>query len=310
MVRTFIATCGLLTGIQTTGTAQTIRFTATADSLVLPGPQLIGTGVIGAFQLMGAVPFEAGGPNFVVVSPSSGVTPGTGVWVALNPNVVPYLGSGGYSLRLQFATPGQSCSVPTPGVIPCAGVNVILDLSPAGTPTISTVFSAATLQPAISPGELVSIFGTHLSTQPITTQYDSAGLYPTSLGISRIGTPVTTVTFNGTPAALLYVSQTQINAQVPYEVAGQKNVNVVVTHNFAPSPPFSVALPDTSPGVYTVTQNGNGPGAILNAGSGANPVSVNSADNPASKGSGISIFATGSGGMESTRSRRQHPSCS
>ena len=218
LVRIFTATWGLLTAIQTIGMAQSlivspslIRFTATVDSFSSPGPEQLALRVVGAdkleFKFVGVVPSQTGGPNFVIVSPSSGVAPAV-VWLALNPNVVPYMGSGGYALELQFATPGQSCPMPAP----------------------------ATLQPSISPGELVSIFGTHLSTPPITTQYDSAGLYPSSLGISRTGTPGTQVTFNGTPAALLYVSQTQINAQVPYEVAGQKNVTVVVTHNFAPSP--------------------------------------------------------------------------
>lgn len=274
-----------------------IRFTATADSLALPGPQGIGIGPIDAdklaFRFVGAVP--ADGPNFVVVSPPSGVTPGTGVLVALNPNVVPYLGSGSYVVTLQFAVPGQVCPSPSPGQIPCAAISVILDLHPQPPPTVSAVFSSATLQAAISPGELVSILGTHLSTAPITIQYDSAGLYPISIGTTPL-TPNpgnTTVTFNGTPGALLYVSTTQINAQVPYEVAGQGTLNVVVKHNGQPSPAFTVPLFDTSPGIFTVDQNGNGQGAILNSLN--NVVSQNSANNPAPKGSGIAIFATGSG---------------
>ncbi len=104
------------------------------------------------------------------------------------------------------------------------------------------------------------------------------------------------VTFNGIAAPLLYVSTTQINAQVPYEVAGQKTVNVVVTHNLRASPAFSVPLADTSPAIFTVTQNGNGQGAILNSNI-QNPslVTPNSVENPAAKGSGISIYTTGSG---------------
>jgi len=105
----------------------------------------------------------------------------------------------------------------------------------------------------------------------------------------------TTVMFNGIAAPLLYGSTGQINAQVPYEVAGQKTVNVVVTHNSGASPPFPVAIADTSPAIFTVTQNGNGQGAILNAGPGFNTSTVNNVDNPAPKGSAISIYATGSG---------------
>ena len=211
--------------------------------------------------------------------------------MALNPNVVPYLGSGSYGLILGFSPVGQSSASG-------GGISVFLDLRPQSPPSITAVVSAAALQQALSPGEVVSIFGTHLGIPSTTTQFDSAGLYPTSVGF----TPVTSqpgntiVTFNGIPAPLLYVSTDQINAQVPYEIAGQKNVNVVVTHNLQASPPFTVPILDTSPGIFTVTQNGNGQGAILNADiTNPNIVTGNSASNPAAKGSGISIFATGSG---------------
>jgi uncharacterized protein (TIGR03437 family) len=107
-------------------------------------------------------------------------------------------------------------------------------------------------------------------------RYNDSGLYPTTLGN-------TTVTFNGAVAALLYVSTTQINAVVPYEVAGQKTVSVIVTHDSVASPAFSVPLMDTSPAIFT----------ILNDDPNANP--TNSADQPAAEGSLISIYATGGG---------------
>jgi uncharacterized protein (TIGR03437 family) len=118
-------------------------------------------------------------------------------------------------------------------------------------------------------------------------QYDDTGLYPTALGN-------TTVTFNGTAAALLFVSTTQINAVVPYEVAGQKTVDVVVTHNFVAAPSVSVPVVDTSPGIFTTTQTGKGQGAILNA-TGPGASTPNSVDNPSPTGSGVAIFATGGG---------------
>jgi trimeric autotransporter adhesin len=201
--------------------------------------QGIGVAVIGggnmAYKYLGVLT-GTNMPNFVVVSPSSGTTP-NGVWVALNPNVVPYLIPHNYELTLQFGTPNQTSP-------PYGTAIVKLNLIGPQPPTVTATVSAASLQPAISPGQIVSIFGTHLSTPPITAQFDSAGLYPASLGNTR-------VTFNGVAAPLLYVSTTQINAQVPYEVAGQKSVNVVITHNAAASPPFSMPILDTSPGIFT-----------------------------------------------------------
>lgn len=134
---------------------------------------------------------------------------------------------------------------------------------------------------------MVSIFGSNLGTPPVDGHYDDSGLFPTALGN-------TTVTFNGTSAALLYVSTVQINAVVPYEVAGQKSVSVVVTHDSVASPAFSLPLSATSPAIFTVSQNGQGEGAILNDDPNVAPT-PNSAQNPAAKGIPISMYVTGGG---------------
>jgi uncharacterized protein (TIGR03437 family) len=157
---------------------------------------------------------------------------------------------------------------------------------------VTSVVNSASLQPSISPGALVSIFGANLGTPPIYGHFDDSGLYPTALGN-------TTVTFNGTAAPLLYVSTGQINAVVPYEVAGQKTVSVVVTHDSVASPAFSMPLTPTSPAIFTVTQNGMGEGAILNDNPNVNPT-PNSAENPAAKGIPISMYVTGGGVLSQT----------
>ncbi len=123
---------------------------------------------------------------------------------------------------------------------PSAGVEVTLTLLALPPPSIHSVVSAASVQPAISPGEIVTIFGAHIGTPPLSAQYDGACLYPTTLGN-------TTVTFNGTAAPLLYVSTDQINLVVPYEVAGRTNADVVVTHALRVSAPFSIPIIDNSP---------------------------------------------------------------
>jgi uncharacterized protein (TIGR03437 family) len=52
----------------------------------------------------------------------------------------------------------------------------------------------------------------------------------------------------------------------------------------------------TSPGIFTVGQNGSGQGAILNSDIvNPNPLAINSVNNPAVKGSAIAVFATGAG---------------
>jgi uncharacterized protein (TIGR03437 family) len=285
LARSFLMGCGLLVGL-CTAPAQVrlgadpdrIAFQATVNSFVLPKPRSISIGIAGADKLEFKVSVDSagvGGTNFIVVSPSSGVAP-TAVQVGLNPNVVPYLRPGLYTLILVFTVPGQPCPPA------CASTVVSLRWSSSPPPGITAVVNAATLDPSISPGAMASILGTNLSTPPITAEYNDAGLYPTTLGN-------TTVTFNGIAAPLLFVSTGQINAVVPYAVAGQKTVEVVVTH-YERGAPFTVPLADTSPGIFAASQTTGRPGPILNADS-----TPNNAENPAQKGSPIQIFATGAG---------------
>ncbi len=98
------------------------------------------------------------------------------------------------------------------------------------------------------------------------------------------------VTFNGFTAPVLYANNGQINAVVAYEIAGQTSVQMVVAHDFVAAQGMAVPIQATSPGIFTVTENGSGQGAILNQNG-----SLNSTKNPAAAGSTIQIFATGAG---------------
>jgi uncharacterized protein (TIGR03437 family) len=222
--------------------------------------------------------------NFVTVSPSAGGTPMV-AHVTLNPKVVPYMRPGVYSLvvRLEYADVAPAAELP-PGLV------VTLVLSHPGKPEISNVIDAASLQPGISPGQLVTIRGLRLSTPPLTAEPDGMGLFPTVLGNTR-------VTFSGVAAPLLYVSNEQINCVVPHSVAGSRSVEVVVSRVHVagvsdPSPPFTVMISDTAPGVFTSDGSGGGPASALNV----NPAAgTNSEDNPAPERSTIRFFATGAG---------------
>lgn len=91
--------------------------------------------------------------------------------------------------------------------------------SSSGSPTITSsgivpVYSTAT---TIQPGSWVSIFGSNLASAATTW----TGNFPTTLG-------GTSVTIDGKPAYLWYVSPTQINLQAPDDTA-TGSVNVVVT---------------------------------------------------------------------------------
>jgi uncharacterized protein (TIGR03437 family) len=95
--------------------------------------------------------------------------------------------------------------------------------------------------------------------------YNDAGLFPTSLANA-------TVTFNGVAAPILSTSPGQINAVAPYEIAGQKTVQVVVsqypqTQYQQTSPAFTVPEADTSLALFATAQLATGQPGILNCGS-------------------------------------------
>jgi uncharacterized protein (TIGR03437 family) len=188
----------------------------------------------------------------------------------------------------------------TPTGTPQITVPAILNITPlAGptTPEFTTVLnSASDIAGAISPGEIISIFGTNIG--PATPAYLTltAGNVSTTLAGTQ-------VLFDNVAAPLIYASATQINAIVPYEIAGRAVTSVSVIVNKTPSAEllFSVAdtspsaellfsVADTSPAIFTGTENGTGQGAILNQDG-----TVNSANNPAAPGSTVSIYGTGGG---------------
>jgi uncharacterized protein (TIGR03437 family) len=146
------------------------------------------------------------------------------------------------------------------------------------------VNSATQLPGAVSPGEIVTIYGTNLGPTP------ALGLTLTSSGTVETMLGTTQVFFDSTPAPLIYVGANQINAIVPYEVAGRFQTTVTVSTNGLVSTGIVQSVVATAPGIFTANSSGKGPGAILNQ-----DYSLNSASHPAAAGTIVSIYATGEG---------------
>jgi len=86
----------------------------------------------------------------------------------------------------------------------------------AATPTIASVVNAANNSTALAPGALITVYGTSMS--PVNVATAQIPL-PTALGQSCLSV-------NGTPVPLLFVSGTQVNAQLPYNVGGNASVAI------------------------------------------------------------------------------------
>ena len=122
----------------------------------------------------------------------------------------------------------------------------VTKLAPPAAPLIASVVNAASLQPGIEAGSWVTIRGTNLSNinpgRTWRTDEVVNGNLPTSLdGVS--------VTIDGKPAFVYYISPAQINVQAPSDaVLGP--VNVVVTNNGASSAPATAQLQAFAPAFF------------------------------------------------------------
>jgi uncharacterized protein (TIGR03437 family) len=157
----------------------------------------------------------------------------------------------------------------------------------SGAPHIDTgglLNSANLTHGAVAPGEIVTIFGSGLGPTPgVGAQLDVRGFVAKQLA-------GTSVTFDGMAAPLLYAGANQINAIVPFGVAGKTGTQIVVTVNGVGSPADVEAVAVVSPGIYSSDMSGTGQAAALNQDG-----TVNSASNPAARGSVVSFWITGAG---------------
>jgi uncharacterized protein (TIGR03437 family) len=151
----------------------------------------------------------------------------------------------------------------------------------------------------VAPGSIVSIFGTNLANQLVSA---SNIPLPTALG------NVQSVTFNGVPAGLYFVSGIQINAEVPWNVlssgATSGTADVVVTTNGGASAPQSVPIVAALPGIFTITSNGLGQGIVTSNNDGdiaAGTLSFSGlATHPIQIGDYLIVWCTGLGAVNAS----------
>lgn len=126
----------------------------------------------------------------------------------------------------------------------------------AAAPVVSSVANAGSYQTgAISPGEILSIFG---------SGFDASAQ----------------VSFDGTAAPILYAGTGQINLVAPYEIAGKTSTNMTVNVDGTTSASQTLPVAAAAPGIFIVLNQDE---------------SINSASNPAAQNSVLVLYATGEG---------------
>jgi uncharacterized protein (TIGR03437 family) len=158
--------------------------------------------------------------------------------------------------------------------------------SPAGGPPSIRpnlgVVDSASFAPVVAPGGLATIFGYNLADTSVrATGVPLAG----SLG-------GTEVTIGVLPAPLLYVSRSQINFQVPWELAGQSETTVVVTTAAGKSSTVRVNLSAIAPAIFTANGSGAGQGDVFTV-----QFQYAAAATPATRGKYVVIYSTGLGAV-------------
>jgi uncharacterized protein (TIGR03437 family) len=199
----------------------------------------------------------------------------------------PLVVTGPNSTVFVAATAGPAFVPTQAGPFPAgtSGSNFLTRLSPnAGAPTYSLdcVGSSASLATgAVAPGEIVTLFGNGLGPrQGAQPQATAQSPYPTQAANVE-------VTFDGTPAPLLYVQDAQINAVAPWSLTPGRNTQICVSYNNVNTNCLTWPVVQTAPAVFTVDGIH---AAALNQDS-----TINSATNPAPVGSIVSVWATGLG---------------
>jgi uncharacterized protein (TIGR03437 family) len=184
----------------------------------------------------GALSWTAASDDYwIVLSAASGSAPST-LSVSIN---AANLAAGTYTSAVPITASGASGS-PTSVAITL----VVQGAQPA--PTITAAGNAGSFQTNFASATWISIFGTNLSTVTYTWQASdfSNGLLPTSLqGVS--------VTIDGIPAYVDYISPTQINALAPDD-ANTGPVQVQVTTAQQTSNSLSVQKNQFSPALFTI----------------------------------------------------------
>jgi uncharacterized protein (TIGR03437 family) len=174
-----------------------------------------------------------------------------------------------------------------------SGFIVKADLTQSPSVWLGAVVNAASFTAgAIAPGELVTLFGAGLGPATPVAAQASDGKLPTELGGVK-------VLVGGVPAPLLYVSSGQINAVVPFEYSPTAEFQVSVQGETSDAfgilslPTLLFVGPSPNIGIFTHDGSGQGQAAALNQDG-----TLNSAWNPAPRGSVVTVWLTGAGNTD------------
>src|SRR5690349_2252222 len=111
----------------------------------------------------------------------------------------------------------------------------------AQTPVIASITNGGSFQPALAPGCQASIFGSGFTPAPAL-----AMAFPLPLTLGGVS-----ITVNGVGAPLFFVSASQINFIIPFEVSPGPATLILTTSQGQKSAALSFTLLPYAPGLYS-----------------------------------------------------------
>ena len=141
--------------------------------------------------------------------------------------------------------------------------------------------AASFVEGPVAPGELVALRGLDFGPDQGAVPAVAARI-PTQVAGVR-------VLFDGIAGPIIYAQSQQINVQVPLEVAGKTSTQVHVEYLGVSSNTATLALASAVPALFTSNYTSQQAAAVNEDGT------LNSATNPAKRGSFVSLYGTGGG---------------
>lgn len=165
--------------------------------------------------------------------------------------------------------------------------SVLSALQVQAPPFVTGVVNSATFQPGVVPGSWVSITGANLS--DVTRLWTSSDFSGTNLPTDLSGVEVT---IGGQPAAVYYISPTQINIQAPAGISGDVAIQVI-RKGVASSTLTATVIPN-APGLFAYTAGGKTyPAAVFLSGTIVGDPAATPGTQEAHAGDSIELYATG-----------------
>lgn len=153
-------------------------------------------------------------------------------------------------------------------------------------PVVAAVTNAASFRNPIAPGQMVVVWGTNLGPKQLDNHIVAG---PNNVVLSEMDG--VRILFDGLAAPIVYVSERQCSAVVPYLAAFKPVVNVQVEYQGVRSDPFQVAVLAAAPALFTLNMQGSGQAATQNQ----DGRSQNSPQAPAHPGEVVVLWGTGEG---------------